>query len=69
MNEWVVSSLVTAGFIILIAVVLYLKEKHPDIFLWIILVIIAIAIFIGLTNVVHSLIYESLPSLQTWTWS
>ncbi len=64
MDEWVISSLVTIGLLVLFAVALYLKANHQHILVGIIVGILAIVILVGVINLVHSFIYELLPSLR-----
>ncbi len=64
MNEWVISTVVTVGLILLIVAIIYLKEKQQHILIGILIGIIIIAVFAGLVNMIHEFIYELLPSLQ-----
>ena len=60
MNEWISSVFITAGFILFVLGLFYLKEHHQELLIKILLGAIAILVFIGMANVIHSLIYESI---------
>jgi len=63
-NEWIVSGLIVVGIIILLGIILNLKENHQEILIAIFVGVMAILVFIGMTNAVHSFIYELLPTLR-----
>ncbi len=57
MHEWIISSLITIGVIVLFVAALYLNKNHQYILVGIISGIIAILVLIGLIDMVHSLLY------------